>query len=211
VTPTDSLFRIITWQVEEAEEFRYSGFLQPMKMAGLALTELKDSRALKSEYALHDPGSWYGALYYGIQPFKTTDGQDAYLVLGFNAHTKQLNQRVADVMVWNGNTVTFGMPVFSDSSEVRSRIILEYTDAASATMRFDREKELLIYDHVITIETPEGPALVPDGSYHGFQYRKGLWHFIDTVFNIKVDQPPGGKPKDAVKRDLFGREMDRKN
>ena len=214
VTPQDSTFRIITWQVEEdLQTFRYYGYIQFLSRIDHPPLEFRDTRSLTSEYASFDQGTWYGAIYYGIQPFKTQDKTDAYLLLGFNAHTPTINQRVAEVLILQSSGATFGSPVFNptDSTEVKSRIILEYTDVASATMRFDREKELLIYDHVIPITTPEGPALVPDGSYHGYRYTNGMWHFIDSVFNIIMDEPPGGREPQKEKRDLFGREMKKKD
>jgi hypothetical protein len=213
VAPPDSLFRVITWQVQETENFRYYGFIQDMKDPDHSFVELTDTRPLNSESALYDQASWYGAIYYGLQPFRTDEKEEAYLMLGFNAHTNTQNQRVADILRINDSGISLGLPVFvlNDSSEIKSRIILEYSDAASATMRFDREKELLIYDHVIPINTPEGPALVPDGSYHGFRYRKGMWHFVDSVFNVIVKDPPGGKAPEKEKRDLFGREVKKKD
>lgn len=207
VVPQDSAFRMITWQLAENETYKYFGVVQVT--ASNSLIILNDTRSLKSESGTHNQDTWYGGLYYGIQHFVTADKTNAYVVLGFNADTKQINQRVADILTIAGDEVTFGMPVFfiNDTVEVKNRIVMNYSDAASATMRFDREKEQLIYDHVITITTPEGPALVPDGSYHGFEYKKGMWHFIDMVFNVKVDEPPGGRPAQKEKRDLFGREV----
>jgi hypothetical protein len=164
---------------------------------------------LNSEDAPFDPTTWYGAIYYGIQPFKTEERQDAYLLLGFNAHTSNLNQRVAEVLSFSGNDVELGLPVFAteNSTEKKHRVIVEYSDAAYGTMRFDRDNELLIFDHIIPVDTPEGPALVPDGSYHGYKYRKGEWEFVDKVFNTVVDEPPGGRPAQKEQKDLFGREM----
>ena len=209
VIPADSSFRIITWQVEEEQEFRYYGFIQFPDNEDRPLIELHDTRVLNSDQAIHDKDTWYGAIYYGIQPFKTKEKDDAYLLLGFNAHTKTLNQRVADVLTVSTGNVVLGKPVFTqdESAETKSRVILEYTDAAYATMRFDREKELVIFDHVIPIDTPEGSVLVPDGSYHGYKYKRGKWVFIDKVFDVIVEEPPGGREPEKIQKDLFGREV----
>lgn len=207
VVPQDTAFRLITWQLEENETYKYYGAVQFTATNSLII--LNDTRSLNSEQGNYNQNTWYGALYYGIQHFVTTDKKDAYMVLGFNADTKQINQRVADILQISENQVTLGMPVFfiNDTVDIQNRVIINYSDAATATMRFDREKEQLIYDHVIAINTPEGPALVPDGSYHGFEYKKGMWNFIDMVFNVKVDEPPGGRPPQKEKRDLFGKEV----
>jgi hypothetical protein len=71
-------------------------------------------------------------------------------------------------------------------------------------MRFDREKRMIIYDNVIPVDTPEGPTLVPDGSYFGYQYANGQWELVNKVFTLKLDAPPGGRPKEEIQRDIFG-------
>jgi hypothetical protein len=201
---------VITWQVEEADGvFSYHGFVQWASGNPSPPLELHDTRPLKSESGVFTPETWYGAVYYGIQPFETKDDQTAYLILGFNADNAEFNQRVADVLQIDGQNVLFGMPVFIDTAAVRNRIILNYSDAGRATMQFDREKNMMIYDHVITITSPSGPVVVADGSYHGFEWKKGEWHFINNVFTLIMDEPPGGKPAESVKRDLFGRETEK--
>jgi len=208
IVPSDSTFRLITWQIEGDNVYRYRGFVHFRPDATRPVIELQDTRPLNSESSAFTAGQWYGAIYYGIEPFRRDDGSLAYVVLGFNAYTQTLNQRVADVLIVDDTSVTLGDPVFwADSvrSDLKNRIILEYADASAGTMRFDREKQLLIYDNVIPINTPEGTTLVPDGSYHGYHYRQGKWEFIDKVFTLRLDTPPGGRAKEDVQRDLFGR------
>ncbi len=208
IAPVDSSFSIVTWEVEEETQYRYFGYIVFPAASKRPPIELVDTRPLNSEYATHTPEQWYGALYYGIEPFKRSDGRNAYVLLGFNAYTPRLNQRVADVLVLNDREATLGLPVFwSDSTgtELKSRLIIEYADAAAGTLRFDREKHMIIYDNVIPIDTPEGTTMAPDGSYHGYVCRNGVWQFIDKVFHETQDTPPGGRPKEQTPRDLFGR------
>jgi hypothetical protein len=209
IAPADSTFRIITWQVEEdVQKYSYYGFIQHLKKE-LSPLELKDTRPLNAELGTFDQETWYGAIYYGIQSFQTQSGAEAYMVVGFNAGDHQVNHRVADILILDEMMVNLGMPVFVNDSlqETQDRIILTYSDAGSATMRFDREKEMLIYDHIIPINSPTGPLMVADGSYHGYKNDKGIWYFIDSVFNVIMEEPPGGRLPETTKRDLFGREI----
>jgi hypothetical protein len=208
ITPADSTFQIATWQVEDEDTYRYRGFVWYGTGNQQSIFELKDTRPLNSEYTSYGPGQWYGAIYYGVQPFKTREGGSAYMLLGFNAYNSQLNQRVAEILLIDKENLTFGSPVFwtdSTMTELRNRVIVEYADAAAGTMRFDRDKDMLIYDNVIPVNTPEGTTLVPDGSYYGYQYHKGMWEIINKVFTLKVDTPPGGRAKEETQRDLFGK------
>ncbi len=99
----------------------------------------------------------------------------------------------------------FIMPGENDTDDIKSRILLEYASSASGRMQFDREKNMLIYDHVILINAGfEGPLWVPDGSFHGFEYKKGKWYFIDKVFHHTVDKPPG-EGLEKTDGDIIGR------
>ncbi|MDX1476959.1 MAG: hypothetical protein R3301_04605, partial [Saprospiraceae bacterium] len=95
VTPADSSFRIFSWQLKLSEEqYRYHAVIVPFD-PDRPVIELHDKRSLRSEFGRHDPQTWYGALYYGIQPFVLEDGKVAYMVLGFNAKDARTNQKVA--------------------------------------------------------------------------------------------------------------------
>ena len=203
----DSMMRIFTWQVEGANaNFTYYGVIQTNTGE---LIQLHDKRSLSSEYATYDQNTWYGALYYGVETFETKDDQKAYIVLGYNANTPKTEQKVADVLQLADGKAVFGAPVFTVEAEgtppdTKSRIILEYNEAAVGRIQFDREQKRLIYDHIILIDGgPEGPIFVPDGSYHAFEYKDREWRFIDKLYNHAVDKPPGDGIKDDG--DLLGR------
>jgi len=208
LTPSDSTFRLITWELKVSDnEFKYFGLIQ--KFDG-SIIELHDKRPLRSEYASFDQNTWYGALYYGIEEFKNELGESVYLILGFNAGSGSSNTKVADVLQFVDDGVRFGTESFvvpgdNKTDDVKSRILMEYASSASGRMQFDREKNMLIYDHVILINAGfEGPLWVPDGSFHGFEYKDGKWHFIDKVFHKTVDRPPG-EGLDNNDGDIMGR------
>ncbi|RLD21931.1 MAG: hypothetical protein DRI69_02725 [Bacteroidetes bacterium] len=208
ISPRDTTFKLITWQLEmDDNTYRYYGVIQ--KSDG-RIIELHDKRPLRSEYASHDQNTWYGALYYGIEEFKNIEGQNAYLILGFSISSASTNQKVADVLQFVDDGVHFGAEVFvmkdeDGAEDVKSRILLEYAATASGRMQFDREKKMLIYDHVILINAGfDGPLWVPDGSFHGFEYKDGNWHFVDKVFQQTVNQPPG-EGIESNQRDIIGR------
>jgi hypothetical protein len=195
ISPSDQTFRLITWQLELSDlTYRYYGIVQ--RSDGSTI-ELHDKRPLKSEYASFDQNTWYGSLYYDVEEFKNEKGETVYLILGFSVRSGSTNIKLADVLQFVDGGVKLGsedfvVPGEDGAEELQSRILLEYASSASGRMHFDREKNMLIYDHVILINAGfEGPLWVPDGSFHGFEYKNGKWHFIDKVFNHTVDQPPG--------------------
>lgn len=204
----NSDLRVLTWELKsDNDNFEYHGFVQTVDGQGdYNLFELKDTRNLTSEYGRYDSETWYGALYYGMYEFRTDDGSPAYLLTGFNANDSRTNVKMADVLTISDGSVRFGADVFIDSADVKSRIIIQYSDAVVCRMQFDREMDHLIYDHIILIQGgPEGPVMVPDGSYHGYRLEKGQWHFIDKVFTRTVDEPPGEGIREPEDLDIFGR------
>ena len=208
----DSTLRLLTWELRKSDsEFRYYGYVQFLDETGAYhLVELDDTRPLRSEYGTHTPDTWYGALYYGMMEFTSNNSPRMFLLVGFNAHNDKTNIKVADIMTLDGGDLTFGAEIFVDSTETRSRVLIEYADAALARMQFDREQDKLLYDHIVVIPRgPEGPVMVPDGSYHGYELKKGKWMFIDKVFTQKVDEPPGEGLDMNKSLDIMGRE--RKN
>ncbi len=208
ISPPDETFRMMTWQLEiDDNKYRYFGLVQ--KSDG-SIIELHDKRPLRSEYASFDQNTWYGSLYYGIEEFKNDKNASVYLILGFSISSGSTNKKVADVLQFVDGGVKFGSPVFvmpgeDGGEDVKSRILLEYASSASGRMQFDREKNMLIYDHVILINAGfEGPLWVPDGSFHGFEYKDGSWEFIDKVFQTTVDKPPG-EGLEKSDRDILGK------
>jgi len=208
ISPPDSTFRMITWQLELSDNsYRYNGVVQ--KSDG-SIIQLRDKRPLSSEYASFDQNTWYGSLYYGVEEFVNDAGDQLYLILGFNVSSANTNKKVADVLQLVDDGVKFGAEVFvlpgdDGQEEVKSRIVLEYASSASGRMQFDREKKMLIYDHVILINAGfEGPLWVPDGSFHGFAYENGKWVFVEKVFEHTVDQPPG-EGLEKNEKDILGR------
>lgn len=209
VIPADSSFRVFTWQVERSDgEFDYFGLIQ--KESG-EIIQLHDKRRLSSEYARYDANTWYGALYYGINRFKTVDGTVAYLILGYNANNGRSNIKTCDVLTFDDSGApAFGAEVFESTSssgqvEIKSRIIIEYNDSATGRIRFDKEMGYVVYDNIIVIDGgPEGPIMVPDGSYHAYELVGGKWRHIEKLFNQSVSEPPG-EGIDREDLDIIGR------
>ena len=42
-------------------------------------------------------------------------------------------------------------------------------------------------------------------SFHAYEFKDGVWNFVDKVFNESVDTPPGEGLKQDVPRDILGR------
>lgn len=201
----DDQFRIFTWQLCVNENhFIYGGFIQ---MAGeqskiFALTD--GSAALRRpRSAVLDADEWYGVLYYNIKPMSKRKKNKYYTLFGFDANTLYTRRKVMDVLYFENGEPKFGAPVFNIAEANKlprtdHRFIIEYSGTASATLNYNEELEMIIYDHLIPFPSPyaeEGTAMMPDGSYHGFKLKRGKWNNIDKVFTHVQENAPIVKPK----------------
>ncbi len=201
----DNKFRIFTWQLCVNENhFIYGGFIQ---MAGdqpkiFALTDGSEAvRRPRSEVL--DADEWYGVLYYNIKPMSKRKKNKYYTLFGFDANSLYTRRKVMDVLYFENGEPKFGAPVFNIQEEGKlprtdHRFIIEYSGTASATLNYNEELEMIIYDHLIPFPSPyqdEGNAMMPDGSYHGFKLKRGKWNNVDKVFTHVQQNAPIVKPK----------------
>lgn len=201
-------FRIVTWQwkVNDAE-YKYGGFIQwPDR-----LVALKDTRPFMngSSYNTYTANAWYGALYYQIIPFER-QGQQYYVLLGFNGENSQFNVKVADILDITTPDVKFGVPVFIGQDEPLTRILLSYADVSTVHIRYDKEMGGIIYDHLESLigVGANGESMpVADGSLEGWILDNGNWIYQEKVFDVKVDTPPMTEERKDRKedKDILGR------
>lgn len=213
LTPPDSTFRIFTWQLYVNDStYRYYGAIQ-MNEPQLKLFPLID-RSFEmpvfpvNEQLPHD--RWYGALYYNLRQFDSKKGRK-YLLFGFDAFEFFEKRKLIDVLSFDksGNPV-FGAPVFEQTNgETKNRDFLQYAADAKVRMNWDEQYKVIIMDNLIPLDSPfgRGVTYVPDGSYNAYKFEKGIWKYIDKVFDDKQDDVPFPDPiLDARKgKDILGK------
>ena len=219
-TPPSKDWRIFTWQhFVNDSTYRYHGILQAKKNPGL-LYVLQDSAqalGLEREYELR-PDQWYGAMYYGVQPFKTKKGKDAWVLFGFDADAYSHRRKVADILTFSKSGIPlFGKEVFvgteEDSLRRQARLILEYRVDSRVGLRFDPDLGGIAFDHLVTgppLKKGGPPSNIPDGSYDGYVYDKksGEWRWrIEWFDRVVSEEAPRPFPilETKEKKDVFGR------
>ena len=201
----DDKFRIFTWQLRVSKErYIYGGIIQ---MAGkqpkvFALTDGSEAaRRPRNEVLSAD--KWYGALYYNIKPLSKRKNNKYYTLFGFDAHSLYTRRKVVDVLYFEKGLPKFGAPVFQIAEAGKlpradHRFILEYSVAARATLNYNEELQMIVYDHLIPFPSPYDEvsmAMMPDGSYRGFKLKRGKWESVEKVFTHIQQNAPIVKPK----------------
>lgn len=213
IYPPDSSFRIFTWQLVLPQgHFRYYGVIQmrSTKLKMFPLFDLSDTMQYQTQLITTND-NWYGALYYGIIQ-KQNDKQAVYTLFGFEGADIITRRKVVDILTFDASgKPKFGAPLFfmnqdEDSlhykkSDTLTRFFIEYKYNASTVMNYDREKEMIIFDHVAP-PTDKGRgatfSYVPDGTYEGFQWKNNRWNWVENVFTFAInenDNPPIPVPK----------------
>jgi hypothetical protein len=213
--PQDSSFRIFTWQLYvDKDDYRYYGAIQ-MNSPELRLYPLIDrSFQLDNiEYAQLPPDKWYGAVYYNLKQVNHPDGP-RYLLFGYDGFEFFRKRKVLDVLTFNreGKPV-FGAPIFdypetSGSLQRKSRLVLEYSAAATIRLNYDEALDMIIFDHLIPAggNYDGGPVNLPDGSYEGYRIENNELVYVSKVWDQIQEEAPRPMPilDKRNKKDLFG-------
>jgi len=218
--PPTGAWKVFTWQhFVNDSTYRYHGVLQvadnPKQIH--VLQDSAQALGLEREYELRSD-QWYGALYYGIQPFKTAKGKDAWVLFGYDADGYTHRRKVADILTFSrSGEPLFGKEVFvgteQDSTYRFARLILEYRVDSRVGLRFNPDLGGIAFDRLVTgPPVREGglPSYIPDGSYDGYVYDEdsGEWRWrmewFDRVISSEAPRPqPILDTKE--RKDVFGR------
>ncbi len=212
LAPSDSTFKIFTWQmVVNDNVVRQHGAIQMRTKDGsLKLFPLIDKSAVTNNIldTVANNFNWIGALYYKIIQ-KQASGKNYYTLLGFDENNMSSNKKIIEVLSFNNGDPVFGGPYFSfpgnsDEKNFGARFIMEYKKNASPRLTYDLDQDMIIYEHMIseTGEPQKKYTYIPDGDYEGLQWKDGKWVHIDKVFTQKLED--GNAPVPAPIRDAKG-------
>lgn len=212
--PKDSTFRIFTWALEKDNGFyRHYGAIQMNTKDGqLKLFPLFDN----SDYAANvdtvgDNKAWFGCLYYNISQ-QHFFNQEYYTLFGWDANNLRSQKKVMEMLRFKNGRPVFGGPFFSFAEDsvpkrTQNRFIIEYKKDASATLNYNAEMDMVVYDHLIsqTDEPGKKYTYVPDMDYEGFKWKAGKWVHVNKVFNDALPQGkvPVQQPLDPRKKNIM--------
>ncbi len=220
----DSSFRLFTWQLKKDEYFYFQkGAIQvKTKDGSLKLYPLFDASMFtsKPDDSVRSRNNWIGALYYRIIE-KEWQGKKYYTLLGFDGYTVGSNRKWMEVLTFDPQSgePVFGGPFFmvqSDSAKkasVANRFHIEYKKEASTTFNYSPEKNMVIFDHLISEsdEPHRAETYIPDGDFEGFEWKNGKWVQVKKVFTDvpdefkRVDPYLGNAPTEDAIRDKNGK------
>lgn len=214
----DLEIRMISYQLyRDTSSYVYGGWLQTKKHTSpLFLTDLseqmKDDPDL--DFMTLSTGQWYGALYYQWHPFIISEDEWVLLLFGMDNYHFFTKRKILETLVIKDGNISFGKAVIETEPNLpavylKKRFLLDFSVQAPATLRYDADRDMVIFDHLTFMKSdiPQQKVMrVPDGTYAGFKLDSvsNKLTYMEKVFDQVMDEAPGGRPKSAVKRDLFG-------
>lgn len=188
LTSPDGKFRLLNWnQPMRDGTHKYYGFVLMNNGEGafswLELNHTPDRKGWqRNKYYTHE--NWPGALYYEIVPMTKKGRGDSYILLAWDGVDNLTNKKIVDVIQIKKDRVRFGGDVFEGDDGFGKRIILEYSNGVSASLKYYSKGGYIVYDHL----SPRNPAMVgifsdygPDGSYDALKFEKGKWKLIANI------------------------------
>ncbi|MDD4148424.1 MAG: hypothetical protein PHE33_00170 [Bacteroidales bacterium] len=183
----DGKLRVFTWNLNYKDgSFKYFGFLQYKDKDNSYVFFLDDKKQTDNELKrLYQTYSeWYGALYYEIITTKW-NSRTFYTLIGWDGADFLINRKVVEVLTFDRR----GMPEFGNKSfklekTVTGRLIFEYADRATMLLRYNKQQNMIVLDHLSPPEAKYKGLYQyygPDFSYDAFSFRAGRWHLISDI------------------------------
>jgi hypothetical protein len=208
LSPTDSSFKIFTWQLVINDNLvRQHGAIQMKTTDGsLKLFPLIDRTSMinNPEDTIANNFGWVGAVYYKLIE-KKAFGKNYYTLLGYDENNLNSNKKIIEILTFKNGEPVFGGSNFSfHGKKSVARYIMEYKKDASPRLTFDTEQDMIIYEHLIseTGEINKKYTYIPDGDYEGLKWIDGKWVHIQKVFTQTT--PEGQEPVPHPIRDAKG-------
>lgn len=192
----DDRFRIINWGVEPGNiPKRYYGAIQmnqpTLKLIGL--NDYSDQVSAAVEDSILTGGKWFGAFYYRIMSREAL-GKHIYMLLGVNTSGALSDRKIIDPMYFDtSGKAVFGAPVFAVASRIHpqqkiNRFVLEYKKNVAVSMNWDAERNLILFDHLVSISNDPSRryTYVPSGQYDGLIWDGNEWHVRRDLVAVKI-------------------------
>jgi len=198
LTPRDKKFRLITWDFHKDDgSFAYfgfllvnnskrvkTGFMRHETIQAYEAFQLVDrSATVKSpESYVGSPDKWFGMLYTQLIE---CDGY--YTLIGWDGNDKLTQRKFVDVLYFKDDgTPVFGKDVFKFPRKNPRRLMFEYSNEVSMSLRYNEKRNQIVYSHLSSKE--EGDVLAgqtqyygPDGSFDALELKKDKWITVEDI------------------------------
>ena len=212
LSPEDKSFRLFNWilKKENGEYLYFAIIIKPPKKNNKfnTLVILNDrSNSIKNpEKTILNQNNWYGALYYEIIPMKGKNNKN-YTLLGWDGNNNSTTKKIIEIINISENEIKFGKEIFHKNKEQLARVILEYDNNTSISLKYDIKKKRIIFNHLVSINNKKQDInifSIPDGTYDCYNLKNNIWKFESDI-DIRMEKITTKKVKNRNEKGLFKR------
>lgn len=194
ITSPDGKVRLYNWNQPKSDgTYKYYCFVQvkqkkkrKQEVADVVWYELVDTQREpeKIESKFLNADKWFGALYYEILPLENNKKNDTYILLGWDGKDEVTTRKILDAITITDNKVRLGAPIFKNEFSTDKRVIFEYSNEVSMSLKLYAKKRCIVFDHL----SPKSAATKgifadygPDGTYDMYQIKNGKLEYLSNV------------------------------
>ena len=204
---SDGKLRVFTWNYpkEDGTQLYFGCVVFKTSKSGEPLFFKLKHTAVKAEKwdnKVYDGTKWPGALYYAVVPMsKGKKAGNSYTLLGFESKDNLSNYKVIEVITLSNDGCKFGGNFFEFEDRNPKRVVFEYSDQVTCSLRYYEKQKTIVVDHLSPRESIyEGffPEYGPDGSYDGYVLENGKWKYtpiIDIAPFVEGQKVPFSNPR----------------
>lgn len=198
LSPADKKFKLITWNLFKNDGTHYyfgyllvnnskrirAGFMSHRTETSYEYFTLIDrSVTVKSpENYIGTPDKWFGMLYTQLVE---CDGY--YLLIGWDGNDKLVQRKFVDVLSFRGDgQPVFGKDVFRFPRRNPRRIMFEYSQEVTMSLRYNTKRNMIIFNHLVPRERNgvlenQFQFYGPDAQFDALQLHRGKWELQEDV------------------------------
>lgn len=204
---SDGKLRVFTWNYpkEDGTQLYFGCVAFKTSKSGEPLFFKLNHNPIKAEKwdnKVYDEAKWPGALYYSVVPMgKGKKVGNSYALLGFESKDNLSNYKVIEVISIESDGCKFGGNFFEFEDRNPKRVVFEYSDQTTCSLRYYEKQKTIVVDHLSPREAIyEGffPEYGPDGSYDGYVLENGKWKYspiIDIAPFVDGQKVPFNNPR----------------
>lgn len=179
LTAPDGTFKIFNWSYihPDGSYTYYASIIRKDDNGTIHKIKLTDtSDSIKNpEYSQLNKNNWYGCMYYDIITNKDKK-KTYYTLLGWDGKDLFSNVKIIDILTFSKTgDPSFGKNIFKGTDPKQMRVLLTYSQKSSMTLQYNRQKNMIIFDHL----SPVNPLYSGKYDYYGADFTFDAYEFID--------------------------------
>lgn len=182
-------FRIFSWYIPLSDgSYKFYGALQLGTKDGvLKLIPLNDATSsFTDDNEITNQKKWYGARYYEIVPVSMPGKSTYYMLLGWKGNNIKTTKKVIEILSVENEQAVFGRNVFEMQKNIaaKNRIVFEYSKNNSMSLFFDKNVNMLVFDHLAPYdETMKGnfEYYASDSSFDGYKISYNKFYLKENI------------------------------